>query len=454
MPGAVRLVVDVAMLALATLAASWSAAADGKTLYPEWGIVVFPALVVLLLHTRGLYACRLRIEVLDTVLWCLSAVSIAAMAVLAVGNLMDPARDPVMFRLWSFAALFVVAGRTLVTAAERALRRRGVLAQPTIIVGAGAIGNRVARRLREHPEYGLRPVAFVDDPPPGPVHPVLPIAGSLGELSRALHRTGARHVIVAFSTSRDREIVTVAREAQREGVAVSVVPRLFDLTNHRSALEHVGGLPVLRLRSADADRPRLWLKHALDRITGSVAVALLLPVLLAIAVAVRLSSPGPVIFRQRRVGRHGREFDVLKFRSMRPAAEPHPFVRELGRAPGGVEGADRRTAVGRLLRRTSLDELPQLINIAAGDMSFVGPRPERPEFVESLSREIENYGDRHRVKPGLTGWAQINNLRGQTSAEKRVEWDNWYIENWSPWLDIKIVALTFAAVLRGGEGVS
>ena len=177
---------------------------------------------------------------------------------------------------------------------------------------------------------------------------------------------------------------------------------------------------------------------------------LLSPVILCATLAVRLSSPGPALFRQRRVGRDGRAFDLYKLRSMR--LEPIPRTTRDGddtaidhllggdTAPGGVEGEDRRTLVGRVLRRTSIDELPQLLNVLRGEMSIIGPRPERPEFVELFSDEITRYGDRHRVKSGITGWAQVHGLRGQTSLAERVEWDNYYIAHWSLGLDVKILA--------------
>jgi lipopolysaccharide/colanic/teichoic acid biosynthesis glycosyltransferase len=193
------------------------------------------------------------------------------------------------------------------------------------------------------------------------------------------------------------------------------------------------------------------------------------PVMLIAAIAVALSSPGPVLFRQRRVGRDGKVFDFYKFRSMRlsPAqpAKGDQEAREqddeeagaleflLGgdTAPGGVEGADRRTAVGRFLRRSSLDELPQLLNVLRGDMSLIGPRPERPEFVKLFRQDVLRYGDRHRVKSGITGWAQVHGLRGQTSLAERVEWDNYYIANWSLGLDMKILALTLSALFHNAE---
>ena len=233
------------------------------------------------------------------------------------------------------------------------------------------------------------------------------------------------------------------------GVGVSLVPRLYESINDRATLDHVGGLPLLTLRPVDPKGWQFAIKHAFDRIFALLALVALSPVMLAVAIAVRRSSPGPILFRQRRVGRDGHEFDVLKFRTMR---ERTPFAAEFllptGVAPGGVEGEDRRTPVGRFLRSFSLDELPQFINVLRGDMSLVGPRPERPEYVERFSRYVTRYGDRHRVKSGITGWAQVNGLRGQTSIADRVEWDNYYIQNWSLRLDLRIIALTVAEVLR------
>ena len=158
-----------------------------------------------------------------------------------------------------------------------------------------------------------------------------------------------------------------------------------------------------------------------------------------------------MLFRQRRVGRDGQVFDMLKFRSMRVRRTGgHGFRPEQGSAPGGVEGEDRRTPFGRFIRRTALDELPQLFNVLRGEMSLVGPRPERPEFVSLFDDDIDRYGDRHRVRSGITGWAQVDGFRGQTSLADRVEWDNFYIENWSLWLDVKILLMTIPAALRGG----
>ena len=196
---------------------------------------------------------------------------------------------------------------------------------------------------------------------------------------------------------------------------------------------------------------RFTIKYAIDRVCAFVALLALAPLMLAIAIAVKVSSPGPVIYRQRRVGLGGREFDLFKFRSMRTNGRRAAFHPADGAAPGGLEGTDRRTRVGRWLRNTSLDELPQLINVLRGEMSAIGPRPERPEFAARFAREVSGYDARHRVKPGITGWAQVNGLRGQTSIADRIEWDNHYIENWSIWLELRTLALTIAAVTMFDE---
>jgi exopolysaccharide biosynthesis polyprenyl glycosylphosphotransferase len=243
---------------------------------------------------------------------------------------------------------------------------------------------------------------------------------------------------------------------------------MFDTINNRVGYDTVGGLPLMSFTTIDPRGMQFALKHAFDRVFALVLLVLLSPLMLLAAIAVALSSPGPVLFRQRRVGRDGKVFSFYKFRSMRVPPrrtatgddDAEPDDEEVGAlqfllggdtAPGGVEGDDRRTSVGRFLRRTSLDELPQLLNVLRGDMSLIGPRPERPEFVKLFRQDVVRYGDRHRVRSGITGWAQVHGLRGQTSLAERVEWDNYYIANWSLGLDLKILALTLSALFRNAE---
>jgi exopolysaccharide biosynthesis polyprenyl glycosylphosphotransferase len=236
------------------------------------------------------------------------------------------------------------------------------------------------------------------------------------------------------------------------GLATSLVPRLYEKSTEHVTVVPLGGVPLIARQSPS---PRSWpfaVKHSLDRTAAALALLVLAPVMGALALGVWVSLGRPIFFRQARTGRDGRVFEMLKFRSMRPPEE-HSGSADLppGTAPGGVEGEDRRTRVGAFLRRTSIDELPQLWNVLKGEMSLVGPRPERPEYVDLFSGKIDRYGERHRVKAGITGWAQVHGLRGRTSLSDRVEWDNYYIENWSLWLDFKIMLLTLFAVVRSAE---
>ena len=283
---------------------------------------------------------------------------------------------------------------------------------------------RLARRLEVNPQYGLTPVGFLDANPleiaaGSADSPGIPVLGSPDELDWVAQLTGAEHVVIAFSSEPDERLVDLVRRCEALGLEVSLVPRLFESLNHRATYEPLGGTPLMGLRSVHPKGWQFAVKHAFDRIGAALLILAFSPLMATIALLVKLSSPGPIVFRQRRVGRDGTVFDLYKFRSMRP---PDPnaqsFQPGAGSAPGGVEGTDRRTWIGRLLRRTSLDELPQFFNVLRGDMSLVGPRPERPEFVELFESDIRRYGDRHRVKSGVTGWAQVHGLRGQTSLER------------------------------------
>lgn len=448
----VRLGVDAAVLCAASSVALLISG-NGNARSDWWLAAIFPFVGLAFLWARGNPDERLRVSAIDAVAHALGVMSLCTLVVVAVGSLVG-SHDAAAFavRAWLLAAVSVgIARLALLTYRRFALSKRSAGA-PTLIVGAGVVGERLAMRLVADPGYGLRPVGFLDTAPlPGHERAgrrLLPVVGGQHDLTQAVARTGARHVILAFTTEPDHLLVEKVKECQELGVEVSLVPRLYEAINERVSVDHVGGLPLLSLRRTD---PRGWgfaMKHALDRLVAAIALGALAPLMAAVALAVRVTSPGPVLFRQRRVGRDGREFDLLKFRTMLDDDESGGFLPPDGCAPGGVEGQDRRTPIGRWLRGTSLDELPQLVNVLRGDMSLVGPRPERPEFVGLFDAEIDHYGDRHRVKSGITGWAQVNGLRGQTSIADRVEWDNYYIDNWSLRFDLRIVVLTIAEVLR------
>ena len=426
------------------------------TVSEGWPLFLFPPLVMLLLLIRGMYEQRLRPTILDGVVPIAGSVSIAAMFVVVLQVYVDGSGtvSSVAAHLWAVAMVSVGGARVVLLALQRVARVRGLDGAPTLIVGAGHVGMRLARRLEANPEYGLTPVGFLDANPlqGGGEVPGVPVLGSPDELDWVAQLTGAEHVVIAFSSEPDERLVDLVRRCEALGLEVSLVPRLFESLNHRATYEPLGGTPLMGLRSVHPKGWQFAVKHAFDRIGAALLILAFAPLMGAIALAVRLSSPGPVIFRQRRVGRDGSVFDLFKFRSMRmpdPAAEG--FQPGADSAPGGVEGTDRRTLIGTFLRKTSLDELPQFFNVLLGDMSLVGPRPERPEFVELFETDIRRYGDRHRVKSGVTGWAQVHGLRGQTSLSDRVEWDNYYIEHWTLGLDFKILAMTMLVVLRPAE---
>ena len=343
---------------------------------------------------------------------------------------------------------FLASTRFAGSVARQHARRRGL---HTLIVGAGAVGQVVARRLYERPEWGMKPVGFLDKEPREVDEDLgIGVVGASWDLERVVREHGVDLVIVTFSTAPHAVLLSLVRRCRALGVEVSVVPRLFEEVSNRVLVEHLGGVPLLRVDQVD---PRGWqfeVKYLLDRLLGIAGLMVLSPILLSVALAVRLSSPGPILFRQLRVGLDGHQFEMLKFRTMRLAGDDEEDGHSLEgvRAPG-VPRVDRRTAVGRFLRRWSIDELPQVINLARGDMSLIGPRPERVDFVPAFAERVYRYGDRHRVKSGLTGWSQVQGLRGDVPLADRVEWDNYYVENWSPWLDLKILVLTVPAVLSG-----
>jgi exopolysaccharide biosynthesis polyprenyl glycosylphosphotransferase len=447
-----RAATDATMASLAVVAAAVGAERAGVS-SDGWGpLLALPPLVILGLTMRGSYRVRLGQSLIDLLVPVLGAVSVSAMLLISWAVLTGPASDlaPLVVRAWFFSLIFVAGGRAMLAIVQRRARDKRDVGKPTLIIGAGHVGVQVARRLTANREYGLVPVGFLDaDPAPHVERTGLgvPVLGAPGELASVAFEVDAQHVILAFTNLPDDTLVRVVRECELLGLEVSLVPRMFESITDRVALDRLGALPLFGLRAVD---PRGWQfagKYAADRVLALVLLVAAVPVLLAIALAIKLTSRGPVLFRQRRVGRDGKVFELLKFRSMyRVPDEASAFTPLAGAAPGGVEGRDRRTPIGRLLRASSLDELPQIVNVLQGDMSLVGPRPERPEYVRQFSSDFRRYGDRHRVKSGITGWAQVHGLRGQTSLSDRVEWDNFYIENWSLWLDCKILLKTVAAM--------
>jgi exopolysaccharide biosynthesis polyprenyl glycosylphosphotransferase len=418
-------------------------------------MVGFPAIVITLLASRGFYRERLRLQLLDELGTIAGATAIASMITITLPVLAGahtasiPAQG---VRLWLFATVYLAVSRASIVSSIVASRMSGVAPTPTLIVGAGTVGRVLAKRLIEHREIGLKPIGFLDKDPLGESDAnglLLPVLGASWDLSEVLDTRGVEHVIFTFSTAPHDVMLRMIDECTSRGVRVTVVPRLFERLPRDMTIDYLGGIPLLSINPSSPASWRFRIKYGLDRVIAAVALLVMAPFLLVLAAGVLLSVGRPIFFRQRRAGRDGSTFDMLKFRSMR-GSNPEPRIDELSfdLAPGGIDGEDRRTRFGAFLRRTSLDELPQFINVLRGEMSIIGPRPERPEFAEVFASNVRRYEARHRVKAGITGWAQISGLRGKTSLADRVEWDNWYIENWSPWLDVKILLRTTAAVVR------
>ena len=456
---------DALMIGAALIATELGERLSGAAAVPPGAGEAFAALTLILFHARGLYGPRLRLDLLGDAGTALLQVTVAAMAVLSVTVVVDAGSGSLtnetvwgLVRLWGFAAAYVVAGRTALYWSQVRARRNGDVVSPTVVVGADEVGRRVARRLLEHRDLGLLPVGFVQPHAEAEAtregEVPVPVLGSTDEIDRIVDDFDVTQVVVNSAGGLvDEDLLPMIERCERLGVAVAFVPGAHEKITRNLRVEHVGGLPLITAYATDPQGWQFAVKYALDRVVAAALLLLAAPVLLAAAAAVYLSLGRPILFRQTRIGRDGRAFDVLKFRTMRegePDADA-PVVVDDGVAPGGVEGPDRRTRTGAFLRRSSIDELPQLVNVLAGDMSLVGPRPERPEYARGFARTVHRYGDRHRVKSGITGWAQVNGLRGKTSIEDRAEWDNYYIENFSLWLDLKILLLTVRAVLRPAE---
>jgi exopolysaccharide biosynthesis polyprenyl glycosylphosphotransferase len=455
---AVAPIVDALILTFAVTVERLGGRALGDDNMSVAWVVAFPAITMALLAAGGLYRDRLRLQLLDDLRTIAGATAIASMATIALPVLLGaestglPAQG---VRLWLFATVYLTASRGGIISSVIASRRHSA-AVPTLIVGAGTVGRLIAKRLAEHREIGLAPIGFLDKEPRKARDDelTLPVLGASWDLEDVIETHQVRHVIFTFSTAPHDVMLRMVDECNRRGIRVSLVPRLFERLPRDMSIDHLGGVPLLSIHPVSPTSWRFHVKYAVDRLVALLTLVVLAPLLLAVAIGVLLSVGRPIFFRQRRVGRDGRTFEMLKVRSMRGSATVTRIDGvpvDLG--PGGVEGDDRRTRFGIFLRRSSLDELAQLINVVRGDMSIVGPRPERPEFVELFDRNVHRYSDRHRVKSGITGWAQISGLRGKTSLANRVEWDNWYIENWSPWLDFKILLRTAGAVVRAGSTV-
>jgi exopolysaccharide biosynthesis polyprenyl glycosylphosphotransferase len=400
------------------------------------------ALILCLFQAGGLYRLRPALSVLDDTPSIVGRSLAAGSAAMVVGAIEDGVAGFTRLETSAIFSALALGGRALAYAGIRAARRRHHMEQRTLLLGGGALAGMLASNLLAHPEYGLRPEGMLDDDPllVEGERPV-PVLGGYDGLNDVVLLHSIDVVIVTFGAITEPSIVSMLRACDRLSCEIYFVPRLYELHAVASDTEVLWGIPLMRLRRAPFRSGAWTAKRISDVVLASLLLVLLAPVLAVCAIGARLET-GSVLFRQTRIGLDGQQFTLLKFCSLRPAAESESRTR------WNIAEDERMRPFGRILRRTSLDELPQLWNVLRGDMALVGPRPERPYFVDEFTRQFPWYRDRHRVPVGLTGWAQIHGLRGNTSIADRARFDNFYIENWSMWGDIKIMMRTFGQLLK------
>src|SRR5262245_35688840 len=391
-------------------------------------------------HLTGQYTIHRLRRFREEVVCVLKGTGLLSLLVMAITFYLHDAYESrvtmLLFSLMVATGLLVM--RRVSWAAVGTLRSHGYNQTHAVIVGTGRVARKTAQALRNVSWMGIKNLGFIEDQPnrwTSDLH----IFGATADLPTLISKYQISHVFIALPMSRyddARRVFDIVSQSLVEVHLVSDVPNLAGLS---LTTTHVDGLPIIGLRESPHFGLNVVVKRSMDVVLSLTGLVLLSPLLLLVALLVKLTSPGPVFYRQERCGLNGKSFFMLKFRSMRMDAE---------RQGAGWTTKDdpRRTSFGTFLRRTSLDELPQLINVLLGDMSLVGPRPERPVFIQQFSKTIPNYMARHAVKAGITGWAQVHGWRGNTSLRKRLQYDLYYITHWTPWLDLRILWMT---VLHG-----
>jgi exopolysaccharide biosynthesis polyprenyl glycosylphosphotransferase len=341
-----------------------------------------------------------------------------------------------MVYVWMLTILFTSLGRAIQSRIQLSLQARNWGEERVLIVGTGEVGRMVMQKIKRTPGLGYRVIGFVDDETRVKAVQDCPVLGTTDDIPELIASQKINEVIIAMPEASHQEILKIASKCDRGRVTIKVFPDVFQIMATEVSIGDLGGLPLLTMRDVALRGWRLTVKRVMDMVGSAATLVILSPMMMLLAILIKLDSEGPVFYTQERMGLDGKRFMMLKFRSMRADAEDDT-------GPVWATASDtRRTRLGIFIRRFSIDEFPQFINVLLGDMSLVGPRPERPVFVEQFKESIPRYMDRHREKAGITGWAQINGLRGDTSIIERTKYDLWYIENWSVALDLRIIIRT------------
>ncbi len=413
------------------------------TYLPE--ITVFLFVIFIVFAASHLYRHQRSSAMLDEIYNVSKAITMAMLLTIAIVTLFLPNKFTYQRRMigyaWALAIVFVSLSRWLHASLQASLQARSIGADRVLIIGSGEVGRMILQKITHTPSLGYKVIGFVTTNGklvPGTIMGV-PVLGHRADLPQLIEQHKIDEVIIAWPEATHQETVGLVALCDQKKVGIKVFPDLFQIMASEVTIGDLGGLPLLTIRDIALRGWRIAVKRTMDILFSGIALILFSPIMLLVAIAIKLESPGPVFYVQERMGLDAKPFPTLKFRSMRVDAEQN--------GPGWTTFNDtRRTRVGAFIRRYSIDELPQLINILLGDMSLVGPRPERPVYVNQFRQSIPRYMDRHREKAGLTGWAQVNGLRGDTSIAERTKYDLWYIENWSISLDIKIILRTVLSV--------
>jgi exopolysaccharide biosynthesis polyprenyl glycosylphosphotransferase len=362
-------------------------------------------------------------------------------------TIFDPVDYPrsMFLYVWVLSILLLIIGRELHRWLQNTARARGWASDNLLIIGTGKIAQDIIQKIRGQSELGYTIVGIVSDTArPHEQLAGVSVLGSSADLPYLIDTYGVEEVIIAQPEAKRDDIVEWVTLSQRNRVDVKVYPDMFAYMAGDLGVDDLDGMPLITVRDVALRGWKLSLKRAMDVFGSFIGLIFLSPFLLLTAILIKLESPGPVFYTQERMGLDGNPFQMIKFRSMRKDAEKEG-------AGWTVAGDPRVTRTGKFMRRTSWDEIPQLINVLVGEMSLVGPRPERPVYVQEFRQQIPRYMERHREKAGMTGWAQVNGLRGDTSIAERTSYDLWYVENWSIWLDITIIIRTVAQIFLRKE---
>jgi len=457
--GAGQLLLDIALLAVAFLLAyRLDKSLTSSGFIPPPGriyvmmLAVLEVMTLISFNVARLYTLKRGVSRVDEFAKLCSSLSVGVVLALAANSfLLGSSRFVYSRQLllsgWALALVFIAFGRLLYSGLIGTLRRHGVTAERAVIVGTGSPARTVFETVRRSPHLGYHVVGFIADDLDRPMDETdmlgLPILGTTDCLPRILRAERVDEVLIALAGASQARLVNLVDRCADDPVSITVYPDTFQLiTNNELSIGDLGGLPMVQVRTIALRGWNRALKRTLDLLVALTALIFLSPLLLLLALLVKVSSPGPVFLVQERVGRDGRPFWCIKFRTMRQDAEAQS-------GPVWTTPNDpRRTRLGVFMRRFSLDEFPQFINVLLGEMSVVGPRPERPIFVDQFTQSIPRYARRHREKAGITGWAQVNGLRGNTSIEERTRYDLYYVENWSLFFDLKIIAKTIILIFR------